>query len=543
MSRTASIAALALAALPAAAAETLAVLAVAEAPAGPEAELAEMTHQLRAACRDRAGGVLDVPEMRARLLGQASNATLPELERAYGGALATYQNGEYEGSIRTLYAVVEDLEKLPESAEAYQQWVRALLRLAHAENTIGHVAEGRAAMEKVLAVEPRHQPDPEQYSPTYRREFDAARARVAARPRRSLAVGAVGRGGTAYVNGRASGQTPATVSLPPGRYRVGGAAGALRVPSVWVEVAGEDRSVVLDFSLAEALRANAGPGLALPRAGRHAGVVRAGAWLGVDRVVATGIATEGGVQYLAGSIYDVRRGAMMREGLVRMVAGSVPSANLGALAAFLLTGQPQRAVVPVATEPVSAPVAQAPAMGGAAQPAAAAPPVPVAPVPVAPPGAAPKAGPAAPAAPAVASRQVEPPPKRVEDRPMAVPVEAAEVAAALEAEAAPGPPPRWMRPAAYVAGGTAVLLGGFAVWQGLTASSRYDDATAMLRPDGSFQPSADPARYARLVSDGDSAKQAAVIGATAAALTAAAGGVLWLLSREPPPAPGLAFRF
>ncbi len=100
-----------------------------------------------------------------------------------------------------------------------------------------------------------------------------------------------------------------------------------------------------------------------------------------------------------------------------------------------------------------------------------------------------------------------------------------------------------MRPAAYVAGGAAVLLGGFAVWQGLTASSRYDDATAMLRPDGSFQPGADPARYARLVSDGDSAKQAAVIGATAAALTAAAGGVLWLLSRDPPPAPGLAFRF
>jgi hypothetical protein len=108
---------------------------------------------------------------------------------------------------------------------------------------------------------------------------------------------------------------------------------------------------------------------------------------------------------------------------------------------------------------------------------------------------------------------------------------------------APSPPPAWMRPAAWAAGGTAVLLGGFAVWQGLTASSKYDDATAMLRPDGTFQPGADPAAYAQLVSEGDSAKKAALIGATAAALTAAAGGVLWLLSREPPPAPGLAFRF
>ncbi len=533
MSRAAAAAFLVLAASSAAAAETLAVLAATDAPAMPGTELAEMTHQLRAACRDRVGGVLDVPEMRARLLGQASNATLPELERAYGGALATYQNGEYEGSIRTLYAVVEDLERLPEGAEAYQQWVRALLRLAHAEATIGHVAGARAAMEKVLAVEPRHQPDPEQYSPTYRREFEAARVRVAARSRRSLTVTAIGRGGTVFVNGRPFGQTPVTAALPPGRYRVGGAAGPLRVPSLWVELKDEDRAVVLDFSLAEALRVNAGPGLALPRAGRHAGVVRAGAWLGVDRLLAAGIVAEGEVQYLAGSIYDVRRGAMMREGLVRMVAGSVPSANLGALAAFLLTGQPQQAVVPVATEPIPATLAGV-ATGTATleQPVAATPAGSAAPGPTAA-----RPGTAAPSGPEVP--RAGPAARRTESQPAT----AAAMPGALEADAAPRVAGRWMRPGAYVAGSAAVLLGGFALWQGLKASGRYDDAAAMLRPDGSFQPGADPARYAKLVSDGDAAKRRAWIGATAAAVTAAAGGVLWLVSREPPPAPGLAFRF
>ncbi len=539
MSRVVAVALLLLAAVPAAAAETLAVLAATDAPAGPGAELAEMTHQLRAACRDRTGGVLDVPEMRARLLGQASNATLPELERAYGGALATYQNGEYQGSIRTLYAVVEDLEKLPEGPEAYQQWTRALLRLAHAEATIGHVAGARAAMEKVLAIEPRHQPDPEQYSPTYRREFEAARARVSARPRRSLTVTAAGRGGTVFVNGRAFGQTPAAVALPPGRYRVGGAAGALRVPSVWVDLEDEDRAVVLDFTLAEALRVNAGPGLALSRAGRHAGVVRAGAWLGVDRLLAASIASEGEVQYLAGSIYDVRRGAMMREGLVRMVAGSVPSANLGALAAFLLTGQPQQAVVPVATEPAQAPVVQAPPARGSAPAGTAVRTGLVAPRGTAVPAAAATIVTAAHFGSAIASTQADLPALPAEDRPAAAPV----APAVVEGEAAPRAPAPWMRPAAYAAGSAAVLLGGFAVWQGLAASSHYGDATAMLRPDGSFQPGADPARYARLVSDGDAARRAAVIGAAAAAFTAAAGGMLWLVSREPPPAPGLAFRF
>src|SRR3989442_1349711 len=91
-----------------AAAETLAVVAVAE-PPGPGAELAEMTHPLRAACRDRTAGVLEVSEMRERLTGQSGGASLAELDRAYAGALAAYQGGEYEGAIRALTTVVEDL--------------------------------------------------------------------------------------------------------------------------------------------------------------------------------------------------------------------------------------------------------------------------------------------------------------------------------------------------------------------------------------------------------------------------------------------------
>ena len=111
----------ALVSAPALGAETLAVIAVADPPAGPDADLAELTHQLRAACRDRVGGVSDVPTMRARLLGHTSGATLAELDRAYGGALAVYQNGEFESAVRTLRAIVEDLESLPESEEGYAQ--------------------------------------------------------------------------------------------------------------------------------------------------------------------------------------------------------------------------------------------------------------------------------------------------------------------------------------------------------------------------------------------------------------------------------------
>src|SRR6266511_471086 len=265
------------AAAPAAAFETRAILAVGEPAAGPDADLAELAHQLRAACRDRIGGVQDVPTMRARLLGQRSNATVTELDRAYGGALAVYQNGEFESAIRTLKAIVEDLDSLPESDESYAQWVRAQLRLAHAALTIGHEKDADEAMSAVARTDPAVQPDADQYSPTYRRKFEAAKAKIRALPARKLQVSAEGFQGTVFVNGRPMGTTPLALWLPAGVYRIGGASGSLHVPSFGVDLQAEDRNVLLDFALAEALRLHGGPGLALGLPRRGEAIVRAGA--------------------------------------------------------------------------------------------------------------------------------------------------------------------------------------------------------------------------------------------------------------------------
>ncbi len=490
-------------ALPAGAAETLAVLSVAG-PPGPSAELGEMTHQLRAACRDLTAGVFEAAELRSRLLGERSNVSLIELERAYGGALATYQNGEYEGSIRTLRAIVEDLEALPESVEVYAQWIRALLRLAHAEATLGHTVRARAAMERVVALEPKYRPDPEQYSPTYRQEFEAARARVAERPRRSLTVTSLGRSGAVYVDGRPSGTTPATITLPAGRYRIGGSAGALRVPSAWVDLRTEDRGAVLDFSLAEALRANAGPGLALAGPARAAGVIRAGAWLGVDKVLAASVLADGEVQFLVGSLYDIRRGALMREGRVRMTAGAVPSPSLGALATFLLTGQQSSVVESSAPESLPAPQ----------------------PIPQS----------AASTAPVQVDTQAR---KAPADSPVTSPAPAATSAS---------PPTRlgitprpWMRPAAYATGTAAVLLAGFATYEGISAAGSYREARDMVRSDGTFAPGAGPAPYQAKVESGDSATRRAYLAAGGAVLMAAVTGVLWYVTGEPQAAPAVRF--
>lgn len=550
---------------PAAAQETLAILAVAD-PPGPEPELAEMTHHLRAACRERTAGVQEAPEMRQRLLGQSSNATLAELERAYGGALATYQNGEYPSSIRTLYAILDDLERLPEGPEAYSQWVRALLRLAHAEGTVGHLKEEREAWERLLALEPRHQPDPDQYSPTYRRDFDAARARLAARPRRRIHVDALGWSATIYVNGRSHGPAPVSVALPPGRYRVGGAVGSLRVPSVWVELKDEDRTVSLDFGLAEALRVNAGPGLALSTPQRPAGVVRAGAWLGVDRVLATSIAIENDVPFLVGSLYDIRRGALQREGRVRMAAGAVPTANLAALAAFLLTGQQSKVVVVARGVPAPLPPPPAPEvpLARAAPAAEARPPAPAAPALPPPPAAATptprsagKAGPAAPrpleapppprpeeaaalapptAPPAAAARPSEPPPRAPLSEPAPAGPEPEKRPLALAPEplrapgAAPGGPRGWMRPAAWGSGAVALGLGAVAAWQGLDARSHTRKASAMVAPGGALYPGITRADYDASRASADAARRNAYVALGGSVAFAAAAGLLGWLS-------------
>jgi hypothetical protein len=360
--------------------ERLGVMAVGDPPGGPDADVTELAHQMRAACRDRVGGVVEVAAMRARLLGQESGATVSELDRAYGGALAVYQNGEFESSYRTLRAIVADLEAMPESEEVYELWVRSMLRLAHAAQTLGDMKAMDAALLKVARTDPTLQADPEQYSPTYRRRLEDAKAKVRQLPRRRLVLTGEGRQGTAFVNGRAVGTTPVTVVVPSGVYRVGGAVGGLRVPTFTVDLENEDRAVVLDFGLAEAVRLNAGPGLALLSAQRGYGIVRAGAWLGLDRLIVVSRVEEGQAQFLLGSMYDVRRGALLREGAVRMVAGGVPSVNLGALAAFLLTGQGSREVkdrtqdgprdvLPPPT-PIASVLPPAPSPGAVAPPAA-----------------------------------------------------------------------------------------------------------------------------------------------------------------------------
>ena len=439
-------------------------------------------------------------------------------------------------------------------------------------------------MTKLAVTDPTVRLDEDQFSPAFRRRFEAVKARVRALPKRKLTVLAEGAQGVVYVNGREMGQAPLSISLPAGTYRVGGAAGPLRVPSLIVDLEAEDRNVVLDFALADAVRANAGPGLALPEGQRAYGIIRAGAWLGVDKLIVASRMDEGGPQFLVGSIYDVRRGALLREGSVRMVAGSVPAANLGALAAFLLTGQSTRGVEdrtrdaprdrrapPIAgvrplpmldeqvaaephrTEPAPSPSAPpppspaastlappSPAAKDAKAPAKAATPVVARSTPPTPPPSSPPRAPqpgASAMQPAGGGAETVPP---LTARPEAAGVRLEEPGAATVRAARS--PARWKRPTAIASGVAALLFSGIAVQQALASADARDEAHAMVLPDGSVD--GDLGRYHALEQDADAAARNAYVSAGAAVVFAASAGFLgWQVWGPGRPEPALAFHF
>jgi hypothetical protein len=276
---------------------------------------------------------------------------------------------------------------------------------------------------------------------------------------------------------------------------------------------------------------------------------------------------ENGAQFLAGSIYDVRRGALLREGAVRMVAGSVPSVNLGALASFLLTGQSSRDVKdrtreaprgtvapPVAAAkeaPSPRPLVEPPPIAANVAPGAA----PVAPAPAATPRApSPKPAVKTPAAKLAAAPVLGPPPASADVAHAPAAVLEDTVTDRRLALPPPSPPsrapaartaPRWMRPAAIGTAGAALAFAGLAVQQGLSSSSAHDRADAMLGPGGVLRPGSDPARYRDLRADGDAAARNTYVSAgVAVAFAATAGFFGWKSWGSTPAAPpALALRF
>lgn len=311
-----------------------ALLGVSE-PPGPSAGLIEISRQVRQALAERSPGILDAAQTRDRMVAPDVTARLAELDRAYDEARTAYQNGDFAGSIRSFRAVATRLSALPPGRDVFAAWTRAMLRLAKAESDLGHADEAQAVIDELVRAAPSVSVDPEAYPPRFIRLVEDTKARVAALPAGKLSVHSTLPATRVYVNGRDVGETPVTLDLAPGTYRVAGSSGALRSATVTVDVGASARDVSLDFAAAEALRPSLGPGLAVPDPADSRALAAAGALLGLDTLLAVGF--DRGV-FVVGRVVDVQQGTLVREGRVRLLNQALPLGGATALAEFLASG-------------------------------------------------------------------------------------------------------------------------------------------------------------------------------------------------------------
>jgi len=255
-----------------------------------------------------------------------------DLEAAHVAAEAAVRSGDYRAAVRRYRDVLADLERRPATDAPEAEWTRALLQLAAVESVLGNGDSARAAMERVLAIDPAARLDPELYSPSFGRDFDAARSRVAARPRFRLRVTTRKGTGQAYVQGRSLGAVPAETRLPAGSYRVGVEAGG-SVQTITLELV-RDETVTLDVdapAVVPDLAAKAPPAPPATDPSPPTDWMRPTAWVATGlAVAAAGVATWQGVA-AAGSYSDAK-GMLLPDGTLK--PGVDPAAYASASSSF-----------------------------------------------------------------------------------------------------------------------------------------------------------------------------------------------------------------
>jgi hypothetical protein len=160
-------------------------------------------------------------------------------------------------------------------------------------------------MERVLALDPAAQLDPELFSPAFRREFELARERVSAKPRFRLQLTTRGGTGKGFIQGRPAGDVPVEARLTAGSYRVGVEADG-EVRTVTVELARDESLVVDTRAPTPDLSAPLPPAPLLPSTSTPGGWMRPAAWVTTGlAVAAAGVATWQGLA-AAGSYSDAK---------------------------------------------------------------------------------------------------------------------------------------------------------------------------------------------------------------------------------------------
>jgi len=273
-----------------------------------------------------------------RLLGLES-ASYGDLDAAYAKARAIASAGEYADAERELRAIVEGLERLFGHADAFPRWSRAMLQLARVEQILSRPEETRRVVDRLLHADPLVSPDPDLFPPSFLSVFDQVREEVRRQPRAKLVVSTGTAGGAIFLEGREVGAGTATLSLPPGPYRIRVVVDEVRLPERTVTLQRGEERLHVDASFAAALKRQPMVALVAAEAGRFRLAAELGAALGVERLYLVTESRSGAERYLVVEVLGGASGCTLDVARLRLASSGPPPGGIAALAAVLAKGE------------------------------------------------------------------------------------------------------------------------------------------------------------------------------------------------------------
>lgn len=285
-------------------------------------------------------------------LGGAPRGSLADAERQISGSRIDFFQNHLARAERTLVAAIDDLLRLPPSAERWTGIREGLTLLAQVQLKAGRATDAKQTARRLLVVDRRYTPNTDTYPPSLREFFDRVRKDVQAEPNEELIVTTQPTGVIVHLNGRPLTKAPFKLTLPAGRYRLEGEFGPGRGIARMVD-AGQMQSIELHEDFDGAISADRGPCVRTRggREGRLVALVRLGSLLGVQQILAVREEEPtNGERYLVASVVDVATGEEAREARVKIYAGGFQPGALARLADFLATGEAEPPVQPLRGE-------------------------------------------------------------------------------------------------------------------------------------------------------------------------------------------------
>jgi hypothetical protein len=300
------------------------------------ASTAISARSFRALLQPKLGASLQPEANTAGPLGELSERTLEEVERAVAAARKDFYAHKVEPAVAYLKELAVDVTRVAPS-EGRWKVERDLVTLLAQAQLPSDSSSAEAAVISILRVEPGYQPDTGLYPPSFRKFVDGLRARLAEMPTNRLDVAVAPAGTTVFVGGCPVGAAPQSLHVPAGEYRVEadfGHRGLVRkvvVPDPPALVP----PVQLAASVEGSIFADGGPCIE-PGSDRTASLARVTALLGASRLFGVRSDMSAGRRWMVVEEVDAT-GKTLREARSQVQSASPETDALSALADWAAT--------------------------------------------------------------------------------------------------------------------------------------------------------------------------------------------------------------